>query len=161
MIIQRVIGAPISIIGSAVADVFRQQASEAYIKRGECVEEYVSALKKLLAISTIPFSIFIIIAPDLFAIVFGVDWRQAGEYAQILTPMFFLQFLVSPVSCMYTISNNQREDLRLQIFMVTVIILIFSLGFEFKTSLMLFMMFFVSIYIFVLYRTFIFAGGRR
>jgi len=59
LLVQRVIGAPITIVGGAVGDVFRQQASKAYAERGECVAEYKSTFKKLLLISIVPFSIFI------------------------------------------------------------------------------------------------------
>ncbi|MBE0472574.1 MAG: oligosaccharide flippase family protein, partial [Methyloprofundus sp.] len=111
MLIQRVIGAPITIVGGAIGDVFRQQASKAYAERGECIREYKNTFKKLLIISVLPFAVFIFIAPDLFAIVFGENWREAGFYAQILTPMFFLQFVTSPLSNMFMIAEKQKLDL--------------------------------------------------
>ena len=111
LLIQRVIGAPISLIGGAIGDVFRQQASEAYAKNGECIKEYLSAFKKLFLISFVPFVIFWMVAPDLFGFVFGHKWAVAGEYAQLLTPMFFLQFITSPLSVMFLIAEKQKHDL--------------------------------------------------
>lgn len=159
LIIQRVVGAPVSIAGSAVADVFRQEANIAYINRGECKKEFLDVLRKLLLVSVIPFLIFGYVAPDFFALVFGDNWRLAGEYAQILTPMFFLQFIVSPLSCMYMISGNQREDLFLQLLIIFMVIIIFSFDLFIRDTFIMFTVFYSCIYILVLYRVFRFSKG--
>ena len=44
------------------------------------------------AIAVFPFAMFFFIAPDFIRFIFGEEWSLAGKYAQILTPMFFLQF---------------------------------------------------------------------
>ena len=136
MLIQRVISVPLSIIGGAIGDVFRQQASKAYAERGECISEYKNTFKKLLIISVIPFSVFIFIAPDLFAIVFGENWREAGFYAQILTPMFFLQFVTSPLSNMFMIAEKQKLDLFWQTCLLILTGAAFLVGYAFKDVMM-------------------------
>ncbi len=132
MLIQRVISAPLSIIGGTIGDVFRQQASKAYAERGECISEYKNTFKKLLIISVLPFAVFIFIAPDLFAIVFGENWREAGFYAQILTPMFFLQFVTGPLSNMFMIAEKQKLDLFWQTCLLIATGLAFIVGYASK-----------------------------
>jgi len=132
MLIQRVIGAPIVVVGGAVGDVFRQQASKTYSERGECTNEYKNTFKKLLIISVLPFGVFIFIAPDLFAIVFGENWREAGSYAQILTPMFILQFITSPLSVMFLIAEKQKLDLLWQSGLLVATGAAFLVGYAFK-----------------------------
>lgn len=107
---QRVMGAPSALVAGAVGDVFRQEASHYYVREKECAEIFIKTLKKLLLLSFFPFVVFFFIAPDFFSLVFGQKWRAAGEYAQILTPMFFMQFITSPLSSMFMIGEKQRID---------------------------------------------------
>jgi O-antigen/teichoic acid export membrane protein len=164
LLIQRVIGTPITIVGGAIGDVFRQSASKAYAERGECVSEYKNTLKKLLMISILPFTIFLFIAPDLFAIIFGKNWSEAGKYAQILTPMFFLQFISSPLSNMYLIAEKQKNDLYLNVILFIVTLLPFLLAMHLtmsvETVISFFSLFYSLIYAVNLIVTFNFAKGR-
>ena len=43
----------------------------------------------------------------LFVLFFGEEWREAGVYARILMPMFMLQFIVSPLSSMFLVAEQQ------------------------------------------------------
>ena len=53
-----------------------------------------------------PISILIaILGPDLFEIVFGEEWRISGEVARFLSIVFFLTFVVSPVSSVFSVSG--------------------------------------------------------
>lgn len=130
MLTQRVIGAPMTIVGSAIGDVFRQEASHAYAHAGNCKSVYLKTLKRLIAISIFPFVIFFFIAPFAFAFVFGDGWRISGEYAQILTPMFFLRFVTSPLSAMFMIAQKQRLDLIWQIALFVLVSLSFAFGYS-------------------------------
>ena len=115
---QRVIRLPMNIVGSSIGDVFRQRASRDFYIYGDSSVIFIATLKKLLFISTPLFLIFIFLAPDLFALVFGENWRVAGEYAQIMTPLFWLSFVVSPLSVMFIIAEKQNLDLVIQIILV-------------------------------------------
>jgi len=159
LLIQRVIGAPLSIIGNAVGDVFRQQASKAYIERRECIVEYKKTFIKLIIISLLPFCVLFFIAPDLFSIVFGESWRKAGEYAQILMPMFFFQFVASPLSVLFIIAEKQKEDLSMQTVLLFGVVLSFFLTRDVKTLLVFISMTYSLIYIWVIYKTYKFSRG--
>lgn len=111
MLTQRVIGAPMSIVASAIGDVFRQQASHEYMSNGNCEGIYRATFIRLLCIAVVPFVMFFIFAPDFFSLVFGAEWRVSGEYARILTPMLFFQFITSPMSSLFFIANKQKVDL--------------------------------------------------
>lgn len=125
---QRVMGAPMSLVAGALGDVFRQEASYAYAHHGQCKEIYKKTFKRLLLISLIPFSVFFFIAPQLFTFVFGADWRIAGDYAKILTPMFFLRFITSPLSAVYIFTEKQRIDLLWQVSLFFLVCLSLYLG---------------------------------
>lgn len=126
---QRIIRVPIMLIGSSIGQVFRQQASHDLNEHGTCRPVFIKTLRTLVYISTIPFLVFFILAPDFFALVFGSEWRVAGDYAQIMTVLFYLQFITSPVSSMFMIAQKQNYDLYMQIYLVISVTSSFYLGY--------------------------------
>ncbi len=165
MVVQRVVGIPMSIVSSAIGDVFRQKASEEYAHEGNCRAVFISTFNKLLVISAIPFLIFYFVAPDLFSFVFGKNWRVAGEYAQILTPMFFLQFISSPLSSMFMIAEKQKLDLYWQIYLLTSMLLAIFVGeYIFNSvegTLLLFSFAYSSACLISVYMSYKFSGGNQ
>ncbi len=125
----RVISLPMSIIGGAIGDVFRQRAADDFVKNGHCQEIYIKTLKHLTAIAILPSVLFFFIAPDLFALFFSENWRIAGEYARLMTIAFFFQFITSPLSSMFMIAEKQELDLVWQIFRLLFAILSILLGY--------------------------------
>lgn len=127
---QRVIAAPSSLIGVSIKDVFRQQASLEYNEKGDCYDTFINLFKLLLLIAIIPFTILLIFAPFIFSFIFGTEWRVAGEYAQIMTVMFFLSFIVSPLSNMFIIAEKQNIDLIIQIILFAFVCFSFIVGYH-------------------------------
>lgn len=58
---------------------------------------------------------------------------MAGEYAQILTPMAFFQFITSPISQVAIISGKQRIDLLWQIVLFILLCAAFAVSGYFKS----------------------------
>lgn len=131
---QRVVKMPMNIVGSSIGDVFRQRASRDYNEHGDSRAIFIATLKKLLLISTPFFLVFIFLAPDLFSFVFGENWRLAGEYAQIMTPLFWFSFVVSPLSVMFIIAEKQNLDLLIQMLLVCSSISALAAGHYFFSS---------------------------
>jgi O-antigen/teichoic acid export membrane protein len=105
----RILKAPSSLIGNSTAQVFYQRASEIYSIGGD-LQPLVK--KTMLHLTVIALPIFIFVAftgPTIFAFIFGEQWRIAGEYAQILSPWIFMNFVVSPVSQLPIIVDKQKE----------------------------------------------------
>lgn len=133
-LVQRVMGAPMVLIAGALGDVFRQEASHAYVNTGNCRVVYQKTFQRLLAIALLPFVFFFFSAPLIFAFVFGEQWRGAGIYAQLLTPMFFLQFVTSPLSSMYMIAEKQKLDLLWQSVLFFLVACSFFVGYVFGSA---------------------------
>lgn len=115
---QRVVRLPIGVIGSSFGEVFRQAASSEYIESGDVRELFIRTLKKLTIVSVLPFLILFVFAPDLFSLVFGEQWRHAGNIIRIMAPMIWLSFIVGPLSVMFFIAEKQRMDFIMQVFLV-------------------------------------------
>ena len=106
---------PINLLSNTVLDVFKQKASEDFNNSGECTKIYNKTFRKLLLLGCIPFIILGLYAPELFGFVFGSKWQAAGDYAQIMTPMLFLKFIVNPLSYTFYIVQKQNIDLFFQV----------------------------------------------
>ena len=128
LLTQRMFAIPILLVSTSIGDVFRQAASEQFVKNGNCESLFITVFKKLLFISALPFLILYFTAPWLFGFVFGAEWQKSGEIAQILAPMFFLQFVSSPLSYMFVIAEKQNLDLIWNIFFLLVVSAGFFLG---------------------------------
>jgi O-antigen/teichoic acid export membrane protein len=94
---KRIVYLPIQFIAGAVGDVYRQKASDEYRKYGKFDKLFVKTIITLFLISIIPFIILYSYCPALFSIIFGENWKIAGEYAQILSVTAFIGFISTPV----------------------------------------------------------------
>lgn len=150
--VQKVLGIPLNIIGNSFSEVFKQKASNEYIKNGNCINIFLSVFKKLFLISFIPFFVFYLIAPALFSFVFGESWKVAGEYAQILTPMFFINFITMPISSVALFANKTIVDFWWQLGFLFVAVVGYLISSEAKNTVIYFsfgfsLMYLISFYI--------------
>ncbi len=109
---QRILAIPVSVLSSAVSSVFQEQASKDYkMYPGGAKKIYIRTFNQLFVMSFLPALIGFFYAEEVFVFVFGGEWRHAGIYAEILTPMLFLQFISSPLSFMFYIGERQELNL--------------------------------------------------
>lgn len=160
----RTLRLPMSVIGNAVGDVFREKAARDYNQQGNCTSIYKKTFKSLTLLSIVPFTAFFFVAPMVFGFVFGSEWTVAGEYAQLMTPMLIMQFISNPLSNMYMIAEKQKIDLTMQIslFILTMSsIVIGHLVFDnMKWSVGLFSISYAIIYTIHLINSYHFSKGK-
>lgn len=161
---QKVARMPITIVASAISDVFKSEASKAFREQGECRAVYKKTLFRLVLIATLPFIVFFFIAPDLFRLVFGQEWREAGVIAQYLVPMMYFQFISSPLSAMYVIAEKQKLDTIFQILLTTITALPFIvasiLGWDGLVAVKIFSFLYSLVYLSNLFVTWRFAKNK-
>jgi O-antigen/teichoic acid export membrane protein len=161
---QRIISAPASIVARAYGDIFRQEASVEFRKNGNCKILFLKTLFKLSAIAIAPFTILFLFSPQIFTIVFGQEWYQAGVYTSLMTPMFFLQFIVSPLSSMFLVAEKQVADFLIQFFLFITLLLSFVMGYRAyqiaDICIILFTIVYSFKYIIELYLSFKFSKGK-
>ena len=137
---QKLLGFPSSFIGSAISQVFFKEASDERQRTGKVIVAFDNTLKKLVFLSVPIFSILMLIVEDVFAIVFGANWRVAGEYATYLIPMFAIRFIVAAVSPVDTVMEKQKYFLyfNLTLLLVTLIVFLIANSWSFLNFLTLF-----------------------
>jgi O-antigen/teichoic acid export membrane protein len=123
---QRVLAAPISLLAASVLEVFKRESVRQYQELGNCRRAYVHALRVLLALGIAPALLLWVAAPGLFALAFGADWRGAGQLAQVLAPLFFLNFVASPLSYVFFVAGRQKIELLWQVALCVVTVAAFA-----------------------------------
>ena len=110
----RVMSLPISLVGGAIDQVFFSKAAEAHRvgKLGPLFEQLHS---KLAHISFAPMLLLMLLGPDLFILLFGEDWRQAGEFASWMGPWLYLTFVSSPLSTLIAVTEQIKKGFFFQL----------------------------------------------
>jgi len=105
-----ILSAPISVVGGAIAQVYFPLANEA--KRKNQLDQFtLKIFEQLLAMGLVPIILLTIVAPDLFALIFGARWYAAGEYVRLLSVWILFVFISSPLSSLYLIIEKQKKGL--------------------------------------------------
>jgi len=104
-----VLALPASLISLAIRGTFRKQAYDIYKRTGNCYKSYKKTLSVMAVISFFGFSLFYLIAPQLFSIVLGKEWITAGEYARILVPIVAISFVSETGSSMFIIAEKMKR----------------------------------------------------
>ncbi len=105
----RMLKAPVGLIGSAFFQVTYQKMA-AMKNEGKDVKPLIlSVYKKVFIIGFPFFFVLFLFTPEIFSFVFGAQWKEAGDIAQIMTPWLFMNFLVSPVSCTPLVYGKQKQ----------------------------------------------------
>jgi len=119
---QRLIGAPVALVVLAVGQVFMAEAAErARDPSGDLLELFRTTLKRLALVAA-PLMLCVAVGATLLVgPVFGSDWAEAGTYIVILTPLYTMQLLSSPLAG--TLAVLERQDLALVRELVRILLL--------------------------------------
>lgn len=105
----RVLAAPAAFFGQAVASVFYPHAA-AVDRRGGTLLQPVHTATTALALIAVPvFGFILLLGPQLFTLIFGSTWEQAGVVAAVLSPWLAANFVASPTSGLATVRNKLRQ----------------------------------------------------
>lgn len=94
----QMLSVPVALVGQAFATILFPRLAEADREEGippASVEQYVKGLASVAFPAFLP---VLILGPQLFALVFGSEWTQAGQIAALLTPYLALTLVTSPIS---------------------------------------------------------------
>lgn len=106
---------PVTVVSSSIKDVFRQRANAEYVQSGNCRPIYVKLLAPIVLLGILGFGVLFIISPWIFTRVFGDDWARVGDYARILIPMFFFNFVSMSLGGVLVIADRIAVSLRWQV----------------------------------------------
>lgn len=161
----RLLSMPSQIISQSIGEIFRQKASEDYNTTGNCKRIFIKTFFSLGAISIVPFSILIIWSPEIFSFFFGKEWTLAGRLVRILSIIYVLRFVISPLTFVCLIVRKNYVSLIGTVYyaissIVLSIVLIKSRSSVF-TFLWTYVINFASVYIIMLLFNYKFSKGNR
>jgi O-antigen/teichoic acid export membrane protein len=137
---QRAIGAPLALVGVCVGQVYHQSIAEARHKNEDLTPYVFKVAGYLALIASAPVIAAALFSPALFSVVFGEQWRVAGEYASILVFPLAAKFVVSPLSTIMSVSGNVRlgSAWKLVYFFTTCTALYIASHFQVRTFLIIY-----------------------
>lgn len=131
----RILGLPITVLGMNVSRVFTERAAQERREKGD----FRNIFKKtffIIAVVAAPVAIVLVfVAPSLVSFVFGEEWRVAGEYIQILTPMYVLRLISGALNGSTVIAGRQQRDAIIQLALVLCVAGSFTVAASFQLGL--------------------------
>ncbi len=125
----RLVSAAVILGSTSLGQVLYQRAARER-HEGKSIDTLVEKiLFRMLALTLVPFLLFILISPDLFALLFGNQWRTSGHFMRLVGPMFYIQFIVSPLSMVLFALEKQHIAAVIQFLMFVGTVCSLSLGF--------------------------------
>ncbi len=107
----RLLQLPVSLVGQSIRQVFFQRASE-MLKNGEALFAATRRITLTLAyMAIVPAAILVMFGPDLFAVLLGDNWYEAGQYARWVVVWLFFAFINPPSTVLMTVLGLQKKFL--------------------------------------------------
>lgn len=104
-LMRRTLDLPVAFAFKSLSDLFyARQVNDARDRPHSVRPFFVKAALALAAVGMIAGLPVMVFGPELFALFYGHDWRQAGTLAAIMMPAFILNLAVAPISRVFTIS---------------------------------------------------------
>lgn len=105
---QRMVFLPISLVGVAVSQVFFSEGAVLVRENPtKLLEMTVRISRRLFFIGLFIAGFLVPFGESIFSFVFGIDWREAGIYSQILSVSLIARFPVEPISRVLSIIEKQ------------------------------------------------------
>ena len=115
----RVLQMPLNLLGRSVAQVFFPEAVRSH-REHNLPATTAELLHFLIAVGLPGILLIGAGAPEFFSLVFGQEWRQAGEMAMWMSPWLALVFVTSPLSNLPFVLERQGQEFSMQLIMLGV-----------------------------------------
>jgi lipopolysaccharide exporter len=123
----RVFQLPMNFIGNAIGQVFFQRSAESRAQ-GKLTFLVANVFRSLTTIILFPTLVLTIIGKDLFIVIFGPDWAEAGVYAQVLAIWGFVWFISSPLTNLHATLEMQEFGVKINIIRFSTRLLALAIG---------------------------------
>jgi O-antigen/teichoic acid export membrane protein len=134
---QRILSAPVY-VSDAVARVYLSEAPRRARAEGPGIYKlFKTTTWRLLAFGVLALGLLIIAGPQLFGLIFGPVWTEAGRYAQFLAFVSLGQLVVGPIAQTLTVLERQDLQLACNALRLALLLLIFFAAYQLTWSPML------------------------
>jgi O-antigen/teichoic acid export membrane protein len=158
---ERMLTAPISLLAASVLEVFKRQAVQDFQTLGNCRKAFRDTFKALVLLGCGPALFIFAFAPDFCAWIFGEPWREAGDFARILAPLYFLNFVASPLSYVFFVAGKQKAEFFWQTALFITTIAVFLAPLTLKQTLWNYTIFYSLLYLVYLFLSYKYSQSSR
>lgn len=124
----RLLQLPLRLVGGSMSQVFFAHAAEA--NRSEGLGSLTSStFRGLFAFGLPSFVLAACVAPEVFRLVFGNQWEDAGNYTRLLMPWILFSFISSVLSVLVSVLQRQGLELLLQGAYLIVVVVSLATGY--------------------------------
>ncbi|MCB0360876.1 MAG: oligosaccharide flippase family protein, partial [Bdellovibrionales bacterium] len=110
--VQWIFAMPVALLGTSLGDAFHSRFSKfCSDDRSQIVGFFHRNVVFLSAVGLLPTLLLYFSGPALFGLVFGEAWREAGVFASLMAPWFWMRLIVSPVSRVVFVLQGQEKKL--------------------------------------------------
>lgn len=106
------------LFGQSVRQVFHQQLAERVRSRRPVGRFFWQVTTSLCGFAAMPAAALVLFGPDLFSLVFGAEWFEAGEYARWLALSWVVSMVIQPSIAMVFTLELQRGQLALEVLLL-------------------------------------------
>ena len=125
----RVLALPLFLISNAIAQVLHQRIAQMNNEDPSKILTYVLRAAAVLGAVAVPFVIVLaVFGVELFTIVFGEAWADAGKYAGLLSLAVGIRFIVSPLTAVLSLDHNVKSCVQWQVLYFTSVTITLILG---------------------------------
>jgi O-antigen/teichoic acid export membrane protein len=111
----RIVKMPVVVFSNAFRRVFLQRISVSINDRRPFGLFYTKVTVMLAVMSAILFPLILLFSGDVFAWVFGQNWRVAGEFTAVLSPWFLAMFVQAPSAAVFVALKKQAILMRINL----------------------------------------------
>lgn len=106
----RILRMPLMLIGTSLSQVFFQRVSVAR-RDGTLPDLVYSLFARMVTLGLFPFVLLTFVGEEMYIIIFGAQWAQAGVYTEVLSIWTFFVFINAPISILFTALEKQEASL--------------------------------------------------
>jgi O-antigen/teichoic acid export membrane protein len=116
----KVLAAPFAFLGNSINQVFLEEVVRQKNDTAEAFDLTKRMVLQLSLVSFLFFGVAYFVVEDLFAFIFGEEWKMSGLYAKYLIPFFMFKFIASPLTSIHTAFEKQKLSFTLQLIMFVI-----------------------------------------
>lgn len=110
------LNAPIGIFSVSVSQVYFKDASQA--DPGQLHRLTRTVIRQIILLAVLPVLIILGYGPEIFKLVFGPAWMEAGKIAQVLVLWFFVSYASQPVSVLLDLKFKLKWEMFYNVFLL-------------------------------------------
>lgn len=153
----KIVNAPMILIGKSISQAYLSEI-RSYVKSPEKINALFNQLvNKLALVGAIPYLVLLFWGPEIFTLVFGGQWGDAGKMMSIMAMYFFVELVMYPLMVTLEILEQQSYLLSWQILRGISGLAIFYIGYSLNVNVysillfssLSFIVFYIGMYIYI------------